>query len=49
MGNRYSVLLKFLVNSNSNSNFEFEGKIKSIAVTYAKAIVYEKFEDLQID
>jgi hypothetical protein len=34
MANRYSVILKFLVNSNSHSIFEFEGKIKFIAVTY---------------
>jgi len=28
MANRYSVLLKFLENSNSHSKFEFEGKKK---------------------
>jgi hypothetical protein len=34
MANRYSVPLKYSVNSNSHSNFKFEGKIKFIAVTY---------------
>ena len=34
MANRYSVLLKYLVNLNSHSNFKFECKIKFIAVTY---------------
>jgi hypothetical protein len=35
MANRYSILLKFLVNLNSLSNFEFECKIKFIKVTIA--------------
>jgi hypothetical protein len=33
MANKYSVLLKILVNSNSHLVFEFEGKIKFITVT----------------
>jgi hypothetical protein len=31
MANRYSVLLKFLENSNSHLVFEFEGKINNLA------------------
>ncbi len=34
MTKRYSVPLKYLVNSNSHLNFEFEGKIKFIADTW---------------
>jgi hypothetical protein len=38
MANSYSVLLKFLENSNSYSIFEFEGKIKFIVVTYSLVV-----------
>jgi hypothetical protein len=33
MGNKYLILLKFLVHSNSHSVFKFKGKIKFITVT----------------
>jgi hypothetical protein len=33
MVNKYSVLLKFLVNSYKHAAFEFKGKIKFIVVT----------------
>jgi hypothetical protein len=38
MANRYSVLLKFLENSNSHSVLKFKGKIKFIAVTYTATV-----------
>ncbi len=33
MANKYSFLLKFLVNLNSHAVFKFEGKIKFIGLT----------------
>jgi hypothetical protein len=43
MGNRYLVLLEFLLYSNSHLAFKLEGKIKFIAVTYTGDMILKLY------